>query len=101
MSPVPWDRSATVDKMAAAMDQVARNFPWVDLVLFHELCASGVAQFAPGGPSRWQDLAEPIPGPTAERLAAVARQHRPCILARGRIGRALSKAVPLAPVRDL
>ncbi len=62
MSPVPWDRSAAVDKMAAAMDRIARNFPWVDLVLFHELCTSSVAQFAPvvrAGGRMWRN---PFPG---------------------------------------
>src|SRR5574337_1870590 len=76
MGPVVWDSAATVEKMAATVDQVARNFPWVDLILFPELCATGLAQFVPGRPSTWEAQAEPVPGPISERLAAAARQHR-------------------------
>jgi len=45
---------------------VASSFPWVDLVLFSELCVHGLNPF----------LKEPIPNPTIERFCAWARKHK-------------------------
>lgn len=75
MSVVPWDAAATVDKMADIVGQVADTFPWVQMLVFHELAMSGVASFvsAPTSEPRKQ-IAESIPGPLSERICQVARQ---------------------------
>src|SRR5687767_1291498 len=77
MSVVPWDVEATVAKMTDAVIQISRSFPWVQMVVFHELAVSGMVQFvsAPATDS-WQKTYQPIPGPATERLADCARQTR-------------------------
>lgn len=53
-----------VQRMGDYMQHIRKRFPWVRMVLFPELC--------PLGPSR--DKAEPLPGPTEERLCELARE---------------------------
>jgi predicted amidohydrolase len=58
-----------VDNSDAALKllkTVASHFPWVDLVLFSELCVHGL------NPS----LEEPIPNPTIEKLCGWARKEK-------------------------
>ena len=52
-----------VDHMGAYLRHIRTRFPWVRMVMFSEL--------APLGPK--QHRAEPMPGPTEARLAALAR----------------------------
>ena len=75
MAPVAWEAEATVNKMADAAAQVGRNFPWVQMVVFHELVVPGLVQFisAPA-PDTWRRNAQPIPGPLTERLCSIARE---------------------------
>jgi formamidase len=75
MCVVPWDANATVDKMADIATNIKKNFPWVQLVMFHELVVPGLVQFvtADNG-DKWKKNAEPIPGPLTERLCALARK---------------------------
>ncbi len=74
MSVVPWDARATVNKMADIALKLSRSFPWVNLVLFHELVVPGLVQFETAGrPDTWKKNAEPIPGPLTDELCAVAR----------------------------
>ena len=51
-----------VERMGAYLTHIRTRFPWVRMVLFSELC--------PLGPSH--DKAEPLPGPTEQRLCALA-----------------------------
>ncbi len=75
MSVVPWDAGATVDKMYEIVTQVAKTLPWVQMLVFHELVVSGVAQFVPARTSEpRRETAEAIPGPLSERLCQLARQ---------------------------
>lgn len=77
MTPVAWEAEATVAKMGDAVTQIARNFPWVQLVMFHELVVSGLVQFVPTEqPDTWRKNAQPIPGPLTESLCAIARQTK-------------------------
>lgn len=54
-----------VDDMARQIRTVARTFPWVQMIVFGELCALG------------PDLAsrQRLPGPLEEHFCALARQH--------------------------
>src|SRR5512136_1509109 len=75
MSVVPWDASATVDKMADIIKNVHKSFPWVQLMMFHELIIPGLVQFVSADDSdTWKKNAEPIPGPLTMRLCDLARQ---------------------------
>jgi predicted amidohydrolase len=75
MSVVPWDASATLDKMSDVVTQVSETLPWVQMFVFHELVVSGVAQFVAGRTSEpWKKIAEPIPGLLSDRLCEIARR---------------------------
>ena len=74
MSVVPWDARATVSKMSDIALKISGSFPWVNLLLFHELVVPGLVQFESAGrPDMWKKNAEPIPGALTEELCAVAR----------------------------
>jgi formamidase len=75
MTVAPWDVDATLDRMDEVVTQIQENFPWVQMIVFHELAPSGVAQFVPSAsPEPWRRIAQPIPGPTADRLCEMARK---------------------------
>ena len=75
MTIVPWDANATVDKMADIVENINKIFPWVQLMMFHELVVPGLEQFVTTeNNDTWKKNAEPIPGPLTERLCALARK---------------------------
>lgn len=77
MSVVPWDAQATVDRMEDVITQIGLKFPWMDLIVFHELAISGLVQFVSGEtPTSWRKNAQPIPGPLSDRLCKIARRSR-------------------------
>lgn len=55
--------SDNLERMGAYLTHIRGRFPWVRMVLFSELC--------PLGPHK--DKAEPMPGPTEQRLCEMAR----------------------------
>ncbi len=81
MSVLPWDAAATVQKMEEVAAQIEKNFPWIQMIVFHELVASGVAQFV-DAPSKKQrpKIAEAIPGPLSSRLCELARRTKKWIV---------------------
>jgi formamidase len=75
MSVVPWDAGATVDKMSDVAKNIQRSFPWVRLLLFHELVVPGLVQFVtPDDVEWWRKNSETIPGPLTDRLTGLARR---------------------------
>lgn len=77
MAVIPWDAEATVEKMNATVHQISLNFPWTDMIIFHELVVPGLVQFAPpDNPADYRKSAEKIPGPLTEALCAAARKAR-------------------------
>ena len=75
MSVVAWDAEATVKKMGDVAAQIARSFPWTQLILFHELAVPGLVQFVTTEkPDTWRKNAQPIPGPLTEQLCDIARR---------------------------
>src|SRR6266487_141197 len=81
MSVVPWDAAATIQKMEEAATQIEQNFSWVQIILFHELVASGVAQFvSPCSTYPCLKRSKPIPGPISTRLCELARKTKKWIV---------------------
>ncbi|WKZ52506.1 MAG: carbon-nitrogen hydrolase family protein [Anaerolineales bacterium] len=77
MSVVPWNMDATLNVMADVAVNISRSFPWVDMVMYHELVVPGLVQFVtPEDKDWWKKNSEPIPGPASERLRALARKTR-------------------------
>ncbi|HVY84568.1 MAG TPA: carbon-nitrogen hydrolase family protein [Caulobacterales bacterium] len=58
------DHGDNVDAISEEVRQLKRRFPWVEMVVVGELAAFGPKL----------DFAEPLPGPTEERFAQVARE---------------------------
>ena len=63
MSVVAWDPKGTVDKMSDVAINIRKNFPWVNLVMFHELVVPGLVQFVTTDrPDTWKRRADRFPG---------------------------------------
>lgn len=75
MSVVPWDAEATIEKMSDIALNIQKSFPWVQMVVFHELIVPGLTQFVtPENKDWWKKNSESIPGPLTERLCLLARK---------------------------
>jgi predicted amidohydrolase len=61
--------------MADIAKGIQNTFPWVQLVMYHELVVPGLVQFVtPEDRDWWKKNAEVVPGPFTERLCALARK---------------------------
>ena len=75
MSVVPWNATATIDKMSDIAINVRKNFPWAQMLVFHELVVPGLVQFVtPENKDWWKKNSETIPGPLTGRLSKLARK---------------------------
>ena len=76
MSVVAWDAEATVEKMARIVNRIGHSYPWVRMILFHELCVPGLVQFDERPTlEQWERVRQTIPGPLTDRLCAIARSE--------------------------
>lgn len=81
MSVVPWDAPASVQKMNDTVHQISLSFPWVDMIVFHELAIAGLIQFSPPkNPADYNKSAESIPGPLTDALCAAAKKARKWVI---------------------
>lgn len=69
----PASAKANVDELENYIDMIAFENPWVDLIVFPELSVQGLAL-------RLEDVAEPVPGPSVERLAKKAKEVKKWII---------------------
>lgn len=69
VEPGPDGIERTRERMAALLETAAQAGP--DLVTFPETCNANGIPIA-----QWADMAETIPGPTADRMAELAAKHR-------------------------
>ena len=77
MSVVAWDTDATITKMGQIVNRIRSGFPWVQMVLFHELAPSALVQFdVKPSLEQWQDIVQPIPGKLSDKLCAIARKEK-------------------------
>src|SRR5690606_39365634 len=78
------DTSVPVKKVAEAM--LAKHLPYIDEAGkkgVQILCLQEVFNgpyFCPSQDSVWCDIAEPIPGPTVELMAGLAKKHKMAII---------------------
>ena len=75
MAPVPWDVQGSVDKIERLTRRISTLFPWVEMIVFPELAATGLDVFYPP-PEGWQydQVAETVPGPLTERFCRLAQE---------------------------
>jgi len=77
MSVVAWDEKATIAKMKQIINRVKASFPWVQMILFHELCPSGLVQFdAKPDIETWKRIVQPIPGDISDALCKIAAKEQ-------------------------
>lgn len=77
MSVVAWDEVATIAKMKDVIHRIKTGFPWVQMVVFHELCPSGLVQFDDKpDPEAWKRIIQPIPGNISELLCEIAKKEK-------------------------
>jgi len=73
MYAVAFNVQATVDKMAEIATNLTKSFPWVQLIMFHELVVPGLDQFVTSKDREWLvKNSEVIPGTISERLCSLA-----------------------------
>lgn len=74
MQVVPFDAQATIEKLDEICRNLTKTFPWVQLIMFHELVVPGLAQFVTPEDKDWLiKNSEAIPGPISDRLCSVAK----------------------------
>jgi predicted amidohydrolase len=73
MQVVEYDIQATVDKMAEISTNLLKSFPWIQLIMFHELVVTGLENFVTPRNRDWNaNKSEPVPGALTERLCSLA-----------------------------
>ena len=107
MAVAPWDADTTIDKMAQVTNRIGRNFPWVQMIVFHELCVPGLVQFdTVPDLETWGRLCQPIPGPISDRLCTVARREKRWLIPgsmyeQGEDGKLYNTALAISPDGDI
>ncbi|MCJ7433765.1 MAG: hypothetical protein MUO77_09795, partial [Anaerolineales bacterium] len=75
MSVVNWDADATFEKMSDATMNIHAKFPWVNMIVYHELVVPGLAQFVtPDDKDWWKKNSGPVPGAQTDRLCELAHK---------------------------
>jgi len=72
------DKEDNVRRVLAAINRVARREK-PDFILFNETCTTPYFPMGPRNDS-YLRLAEPIPGPTTDRVGELARKHQTCVI---------------------
>lgn len=106
VSPVAFDPGATFAKFEEEVREAVREFPRADLLVFPELYLTGEDPFTGGDSHAFAEtVAEPIPGPTTERVSRVASRARRWILAGSILERSdggvYNTAIAFSPGGDL
>jgi predicted amidohydrolase len=74
MHVVAFDAQATVDKMTEIANNLTKSFPWVQMIMFHELVVPGLDQFVTSKDRDWVvKNSEAVPGAISEQLCTLAR----------------------------
>lgn len=74
MQVVSFNAHATIDKMAEITTNLTKSFPWVQLIMFHELVVPARDSFVTPKDRDWRlKNSEPIPGDLSERLCSLAQ----------------------------
>ncbi|MFH9740177.1 carbon-nitrogen hydrolase family protein [Streptomyces roseolus] len=102
-APVPYDLEATWKRYADQVRATRSLFPHVQLVVVPELLLAAEGPLLGSAPEGWMErIAEPIPGPTTDRVAALARETGLWLIPgslfeRGEDGRVYNTAVAVSP----
>ncbi|MEY9942611.1 carbon-nitrogen hydrolase family protein [Streptacidiphilus sp. MAP5-3] len=106
-TPVPYDPEASWQRCAGQVRTVQELFPHVELVVVPELLLSAEGPLLEPAPADWMErVAEPIPGPLTDRLAALARETGlwlvpGTVFERAADGRVHNTALAVAPTGEI
>jgi predicted amidohydrolase len=70
---IPANAKANLDELESYIDIISYEAPWVNLIVFPELAVQGLA-------ASLEDIAEPIPGYSVERLTKKAKEVKKWII---------------------
>ena len=77
MSVKEWDMDGTIDKMSDIAWNIRKQFPWVNMVVYHELIVPGYVGFkTPDDLDWWQKNSGSVPGPQTDRFCELARKTK-------------------------
>lgn len=102
-TPVPYDLEATWQRYADQVRATRRLFPHVRLVVVPELLLAAEGPLLGPSPEGWMErIAEPLPGPTTDRVCALARETGLWLIPgslfeRAADGRVFNTAVAVSP----
>jgi formamidase len=105
-SPIAFDAAATMDLFCQRVRAVRAAFPHVQLVVVPELMLSAEAPLLEGRASWMDEAAEPVPGPTTDRVCALARETGLWLVPgslyeRGEDGNVYNTAIAVSPLGDV
>jgi formamidase len=77
MSVEAWDMDKTFEKMSDIALNIRKQFPWINMVVYHELVVPGLVQFkSPVDADWWKKNSGSVPGAQTDRLCELARKTR-------------------------
>jgi len=77
MSVVPRDADATFEKMSDIAINIHKSFPWIGMIVYHELVVTALVQFVtPENKEWWRKNSGSVPGLQTDRLCDLARKTR-------------------------
>ncbi|MER5312835.1 carbon-nitrogen hydrolase family protein [Streptomyces sp. NPDC002773] len=106
-APVPYDLEATWQRYADQVRATRSLFPHVQLVVVPELLLAAEGPLLGPAPEGWMErIAEPIPGPTTDRVCALARETGLWLIPgtlfeRAEDGRIFNTAVAVSPEGEI
>jgi len=77
MSVKTWDMDGTIEKMSDVALNIHKQFPWIGMVVYHELVVPGLVQFkTPVDMDWWKKNSGPVPSEQTDRLCELARKTK-------------------------
>ena len=77
MSVKTWDMDGTIEKMSDVAVNIHKQFPWIGMVVYHELVVPGLVQFkTPVDMNWWKKNSGPVPSEQTDRLCELARKTK-------------------------
>jgi predicted amidohydrolase len=105
-TPVAFDVAASWERFQARVRAVRQTFPHVDLVVVPELMLAAEAPLLQARGDWMREVAEPIPGPTTDRVAELARETGLWLIPgslyeRGEDGKVYNTSVAVSPLGEI
>jgi formamidase len=105
-SPVAFDTAASWDRFRSQVHAIRDGFPHVELVVVPELMLAAEAPLLQARAGWMNEVAEPVPGPTTDRICALAKETGLWLVPgslyeRGDDGLVYNTAVAVSPLGEI